>query len=75
MTLTDPARVIVDREGRTNNFSRDFGLPEEVKTEFRRLGFVIGRDTTPGLENAIGGNTGGQSIVSARSGIGSSRAP
>ncbi|MHB0957581.1 MAG: M56 family metallopeptidase [Pirellulaceae bacterium] len=68
MTLTDPARVIVDREGRTNNFSRDFGLPEEVKAEFRRLGFVIGRDKTPGLENAIGGNTGGQSIVSAQVG-------
>ena len=68
MTLTDPARVIVDREGRTNNFSRDFGLPEEVKTEFRRLGFEIGRDKTPGLETAIGGNTGGQSIVSAEFG-------
>jgi biopolymer transport protein ExbD len=68
MTLTDPARVIVDREGRTNNFSRDFGLPEEVKTEFRRLGFVVGRDKTPGLETAIGGNTGGQSIVSAEFG-------
>ena len=65
MTLTDPARVIVDREGRTNNFSRDFGLPEEVKTEFRRLGFVIGRAKTPGLETEIGGNTGGQEILAA----------
>ena len=72
MTLTDPARVIVDREGRTNNFSRDFGLPEEVKTEFRRLGFVIGRDKTPGVgkvaENNTGGNSGEQTIVSAEFG-------
>lgn len=72
MTLTDPARVIVDREGRTNNFSRDFGLPEEVKTEFRRLGFVIGRDKMPELgkvaENNTGGNSGGQTIVSAEFG-------
>ncbi len=69
MTLTDPFRVIVDREGRTNSFSRDFGLPEEVKTEFRRLGFVIGRDKTPALEVVIGGNSGGgQTIVSAEFG-------
>jgi hypothetical protein len=68
MTLTDPAHVIVDREGRRNYFSRDFGLPDGVKAEFRRLGFEIGRDKTPGLENAIGANTGGQSIVSAEAG-------
>ena len=66
MTLTDPARVIVDREGRTNNFSRGFALPEEVKTEFRRLGFVVGRIGQTGAD--IGGNTGGQTIVSAESG-------
>ena len=68
MTATDPVHVIVEREGRKNNFSRDFGLPEGVKTEFRRLGFEIGRDKTPGLENVIGGNTGGQRIVSAEFG-------
>ncbi len=72
MTLTDPAHVIVDREGRTNNFSRDFGLPEEMKTEFRRLGFVIGRDKTPDLGKVAGNNTGDnsgeQTIVSAEFG-------
>ena len=72
MTLTDPTHVIVNREGRTNNFSRDFGLPEEVKTEFRRLGFVIGRDKSPGLGKVAGNNTGGNSgeetIVSAEFG-------
>ncbi|MEO8353706.1 MAG: biopolymer transporter ExbD, partial [Chthoniobacteraceae bacterium] len=66
MTLTDPARVIVNREGRINNFSRDFGLPEDVKTEFRKLGFVVGRIGQTGAD--IGGNTGGQSIVSAEFG-------
>lgn len=65
MTITDPAHVIVDREGRRNNFSADFGLPAGVVTEFRRLGFEIGRDKGPGVETPIGGNTGGQSIVSA----------
>lgn len=69
MTVTDPAHVIVDREGRKNNFSRNFALPEGVKDEFRRLGFVVGRDKTPGLEGTIGGNTGGQSIVSAEARI------
>ena len=66
MTLTDPARVIVDREGRMNNFSRDFALPDGVKTEFRRLGFAVGRIGQTGPD--IGGNTGGQNIVSAESG-------
>src|SRR4029434_3376327 len=66
LRLTDPASVIVDREGRENNFSRDFGLSDEVKDEFRKLGFVIGRDKTPGRELRIGGNTGGQTILSAQ---------
>ena len=65
MRFTDPARVIVDREGRTNNFSRDFALTDEVKEEFRALGFVIGRDKTPGRELEIGGNTGSQQILVA----------
>ncbi|HZJ17829.1 MAG TPA: biopolymer transporter ExbD [Chthoniobacteraceae bacterium] len=64
--LTDPANVLVDREGRENNFSRDFGLTDEVKEQFRKLGFVIGRDKTPGRELLIGGNTGGQTVLSAQ---------
>ncbi|NQT11224.1 MAG: DUF1549 domain-containing protein [Planctomycetes bacterium] len=66
--LTNPSEVLVTREGRENNFSRDFGLPEEVKEEFRKLGFVIGRDKTPGKESLIGGNTGGQEMLSATTG-------
>ena len=63
MTLTDPARVIVDREGRTNNFSRDFGLPDGVATEFRRLGFEVGGKLGEPL--VIGGPTSRQEILSA----------
>ena len=65
MTLTDPARVIVDREGRRNNFSRDFALPDGVVTEFRRLGFEVGRKQVEGERPVIGGNTGGREILSA----------
>ncbi len=63
MTLTDPAHVIVDREGRMNTFSRDFGLPNGVMTEFRRLGFAVGRIGQTGPD--IGGPTGRQEILSA----------
>lgn len=42
MRLTNPGEVLVTRESRTADFSRDFGLPEEVKAEFRRLGFNTG---------------------------------
>jgi tRNA A-37 threonylcarbamoyl transferase component Bud32 len=46
MRLTNPGEVLVTRESRTADFSRDFGLPEEVKAEFRRLGFNTGSGST-----------------------------
>jgi hypothetical protein len=41
--------VLVDREGRENNFSRDFGLTDEVKEQFRKLWFRYrtGQDAGP----------------------------
>ncbi len=61
MDITDPNRVVVTREGRTNNFSRDFALPDEVKAQFRLMGFTVGRrdDALPG------GNSGSQQILEA----------
>jgi hypothetical protein len=46
MRLTNPGEVIVTRESRTADFPRDFGLPDEVKAEFRRLGFIGGSGDT-----------------------------
>ena len=46
MRLTNPGEVLVTRESRTADFSRDFGLSEEVKAEFRRLGFNTGSGST-----------------------------
>ena len=66
MTLTDPAQVMVHREGRGGDFSRDFGLPDGVVTEFRRLGFVVGRIGQTGPDDSV--NTSSQSIVSAEAG-------
>jgi len=46
MRLTNPGEVLVTRESRTADFSGDFGLPEEVRAEFRRLGFNTGSGRT-----------------------------
>jgi len=63
LTLTDPARVIVERKGRKTSFSRDFEVPDGVATEFRRLGFEVGGK--PGEPLVIGGPTSRQEILSA----------
>lgn len=42
MRLTNPGEVLVTRESRTADFSRAFGLPEEVKETFAMLGFSVG---------------------------------
>ncbi|MDX1925166.1 MAG: M56 family metallopeptidase [Pirellulaceae bacterium] len=48
MNLKDPASVVVSRESRlSKSFSPEFGLPEGVKTEFRRLGYIVGLDSDP----------------------------
>jgi hypothetical protein len=64
LQITDPAAVLVTREGRTNNFSRNFALPDAVIDEFRRLGFVVGREQVEGRP-IIGGNTGSQEVLAA----------
>lgn len=43
MTLTDPERVVVTREGRMTASPLGLKLPEEVRTQFRRLGIVVGQ--------------------------------
>ncbi len=65
MNFAGPDHVIVDREGRTNNFSHDFGLTDEVKEEFSKLGFSLGREATPGQMPRPGGNTDGRQIFKA----------
>lgn len=66
MNLTDPAAVILNRENRlSKNFSNEFGLPDELKREFRRLGFAIGQSAETSLEKTASEQDRSQSIVSA----------
>ena len=77
MTLTDPDRLVVEREGRMDRFSTGFGFPEAVQIEFRRLGLVVGQIGQIGGD--ADGNPSSREVLTAETvdekGVGMSERP